>query len=156
MRTDSRLTTYNPNKDSTVQLAEAESNLNTKNQQAFMNNIIGSDPKRLTNIIDNFGNSQSDSFIGLGTNSQRLIIGSIPSVNLTPTRKRQKENGYDPFTLSDKPSPSTRDERAKRFFANGKYATGEYKKWIEDGGCHDKENLDQIPEDVEEVIHAKY
>jgi len=71
------------------------------------------------------------------------------------TRKRQKENGYDPFTLSDKPSPSTRDERAKRFFANGKYATGEYKKWIEDGGCHDKENLDQIPEDVEEVIHAK-
>ena len=66
------------------------------------------------------------------------------------TIKRQKENGYDPFTHY-----GTRDERAKRFFVYFKYATGEYKKWIEDGGCHDKENLDQIPEDVEEVIHAK-
>jgi hypothetical protein len=100
MRTDSRLTTYSPNKDSLVQIQEAESNLNTKNQQAFMNNIIGSDPKRLTNIIDNFGNSQSDSFIGLGTNSQRLIIGSIPSVNLTPTRKRQKAKVFKNFSSS--------------------------------------------------------
>ena len=71
------------------------------------------------------------------------------------TRKRQKENGYDPFTLSDKPSPSTRDERAKRFFANGKYATGSYKKWIEDGNDHVKGNLKKTPEDVKEVIHAK-
>ena len=100
MRTDSRLTTYNPNKDSLVQIQEAESNLNTKNQQAFMNNIIGSDPNRLTGIINSFGNSQSDSFIGLGTNSQKLIIGSIPSVNLTPTRKRQKAKVFKNFSSS--------------------------------------------------------
>jgi hypothetical protein len=67
------------------------------------------------------------------------------------TRKRQKETGYDPY----KPIPSTRDERAKRFFANGKYATGSYKKWIEDGNDHVKEYLKETPEDVKEVIHAK-
>ena len=43
----------------------------------------------------------------------------------------QKENGYKKF-------PDTREERAKRFFANGKYASGKYKIWLELGGYNER------------------
>jgi hypothetical protein len=60
----------------------------------------------------------------------------IPEIDVRAyeTVKRQKENGYEPFKLSDKGFPTTREERAKRFFANGKYASGKYKIWLELGG----------------------
>ena len=44
------------------------------------------------------------------------------------TITRQKENGYEGSM------PSTKEDRAKRFFANGKYASGKFRKWIEEGG----------------------
>jgi len=48
------------------------------------------------------------------------------------TITRQKENGYEGSL------PSTKEERAKRFFANGKYASGKFKKWIEEGGSYER------------------
>ena len=54
----------------------------------------------------------------------------IPEIDVRAyeTVKRQKENGYEGSY------PKTREERAKRFFANGKYASGKYKIWLELGG----------------------
>ena len=57
----------------------------------------------------------------------------IPEIDVrsSETIKRQKENGYKKF-------PNTREERAKRFFANGKYASGKYKIWLELGGYNER------------------
>ena len=52
------------------------------------------------------------------------LITSPPSSPDTPANRWQKERGYDPNGINQNPKA--------RFHANGKYATGIYKKWLEE------------------------
>jgi len=52
------------------------------------------------------------------------LITSPPSRPDTPPNRWQKERGWNPLTPWINPKA--------RFHANGKYATGIYKKWLEE------------------------
>jgi len=44
------------------------------------------------------------------------------------TKQRHKENNYCPYAFLGRALESN---RKARFFANGRYATGQYKEWLE-------------------------
>ena len=101
IRTDAEFTIYSPDKSADQVLREMATSADAKNTQVFMQNIIGSDPAKLVNLVGAFGNANdSNNFIGLGTNSQKILVDSIPSKDLTSKRKIQKAAVFKSLSTS--------------------------------------------------------